>query len=165
MFGNTSVNNSGLMGSKINFTTLNCLKEVEVENQKLRFQVSNLTVSYKNLRDQYQALYSQSTTYYQEAVENKEYKDQYDTLRKKFQEKEESMNISMESKHQPILLNEIPANTEINIKPIGLQNFKNSKNEPPKERRGQKTSKKLISIKNIVIYITTIKTNQKKEKW
>ena len=162
MFGNTSVNNGGLMGSKINSHTLNCLKELEVENQKLRFQASNLKVAYKKLRDQYQGLYFQSTTYYQEAVENKEYKDQYDTLRKKFQEKEESMNRSMESKHQPMLQqgneyrrqfpyisypNEIPPNTEIHIKPIGLQNFKNSKNEPPKKKRRQKTSKKLIAHK------------------
>ena len=96
MFGNTSVNNSVLMGAKINSTTLNCLKELEVENKKLRFQVSNLEVVYKKLQDQYLQLYSQSKTYYQEAVENKEYKDQYGTLRKKFQVKEESMNLSLE---------------------------------------------------------------------
>ena len=74
----------------------------------------------------------------------------------------ESMNRSMESKHQSMLKqgnkyrrqfpyisypNEIPLNTEIHIKPIVLQNFKNSKNEPPKKKRRQKSSKKLIAHK------------------
>ena len=120
------------------------VEELEVENQKLSYQVSSLKAAYKKLRDQYQGLYTQSSTYYQESLENKEYKDQYDTLRRTFQEKEESMNRSMESKHQPMLQqgneyhrqfpyisypNEIPPNTEIPIKPIGTTEEKKTSKE------------------------------------
>ena len=152
MFGNTSVNNSGLVGSKINSTTLNCLKELELENQKLRFQVNSLKVANKKLREQYQGLYSQSSTYYQEAIENKEYKNQYDSLRKKYQQKEESMKRIEETKQQPILQqgneyrrqfpylsypNEIPPNTEIHIRPMGV--VQEDKCEPNSKKRRTRT--------------------------
>ena len=157
------------MGSKLNSTTLNCLKEMEIQNQKLSFQLNSLKTAYKKLRDQYQGLYSQSSTYYQEAVENKEYKDQYDSLRKKCQDKETIMNESLVSKQQPMLdqgnvyrqqfpyvsyPNELPPNTEILIKSV---EGSNSKEPPRKKRRGRErererersrsTNKKLITHK------------------
>ena len=160
MFGNTSVNNSGLMGSKINSTTLNCLKELEVENQKLRFQASKKII--RNYKTSIKDYIPNLQPIIKKLSKTRNIKINMTLLRKKFQEKEESMNRSMESKHQPMLQqgneyrrqfpyisypNEIPPNTEIHIKPIGLQNFKNSKNEPPKKKRRQKTSKKLIAHK------------------
>ena len=106
-----------------------------MENQKLRFQVNSLKLAHTKLREQYQGLYSQSSTYYQEAIENKEYRNQYDSLLKKYQQKEGSMKGIEESKQQPILQqgneyrrqfpylsypNEIPPNTEIHIRPMAV---------------------------------------------
>ena len=159
MFGDKTNVGGALMGSKMNSTTLNCLKDMEMENQRLTYQVTSLRAAYKKLRDQYQGLYSQSSTYYQESLENKEYKDQYDTLRKKCQEKEESLKHVTESKQQPSLeqgdayrrqfpylsyANGIPPNTEIHIKPVD-----SSKNLQPlkKRRRREKTDKKLLARK------------------
>ena len=159
MFGNKTNVNGSLMVSKMNSTTLNCLKDMEMENHRLTYELSSLKASYKKLRDQYQGLYSKSSTYYQESLENKEYKDQYDTLRKKCQDKAESMKHDLENKQQPTLdqgdayrrqfpylsyANGIPPNTEIHIKPID-----NSQNQQPakKRRRREKTDKKLLARK------------------
>ena len=166
MFGNTTAKSGGLMGSKLNSTTLNCLKDMEIENQKLNFQLKSMKAAYKKLRDQYQGLYSQSSTYYQEAIENKEYKEQYDHLRKKCQDKETNLKESLESKNQPMLeqgnayrrqfpylsyANELPPNTEIHIKPVASRSS-NSRSEPPRKKRREqrersRSSKKVIAYK------------------
>ena len=159
MFGNKTNVNGSLMVSKMNSTTLNCLKDMEMENHRLTYELTSLKAAYKKLRDQYQGLYSKSSTYYQESLENKEYKDQYDTLRKKCQEKEETMKQVTESKQQPSLdhgdayrrqfpylsyVNGIPPNTEIHIKPIDSSiNLQPTK----KRRRREKTDKKLLARK------------------
>ena len=159
MFGNKTNVNGNVMSSKLNSTTLNCLRDMEMENQKLSYQLNSLTATYKKLRDKYQGLYSQSTTYYQESLENKEYKDQYNSLRKKCQEKEETMSKANESKQQPSLeqgaayqrqfpylsySNGIPPNTEIHIKPMDSSQ---NQQPPKKRRRREKTDKKLVARK------------------
>ena len=159
MFGNKANLSASLMPSKMNSTTLNCLKDMEMENHRLSYELSSLKVAYKKLRDQYQGLYSKSSTYYQESIENKEYKEQYDVLRKKCLDREESMKCETLNKQQPTLdhgdayrrqfpylsySNGIPPNTEIHIKPID-----NSQNQQPakKRRRREKTDKKLLARK------------------
>ena len=163
MFGNSTSINSSVMGSSINSTTLNCLKEMELKNQKLSYQLSSLRTAHTKLREQYQGLYSQSSTYYQESVENKEYKNKYDSLRKKIQENEECKSKSIDSKQQPSLeqgdayrrqfpylsyANGIPPNTEIHIKPIDRTEYL----QPIKKRRLEKTDRKKLLAKKYKKY-------------
>jgi len=160
MFGKGAVSNNSMMSSKINSTTLKCFRDIELENQKLRYQLTSLQTAHAKLRDRYQSLYSQTSNYYQEAEENKEYKEQYATLHKKYLENQETMRKTEDIKQQPILQqgNEyrrqfpyISHPNEVQQTGDGYIKSKSSKRdtsrEPPKKKRRERDNKKTIAHK------------------
>ena len=76
MFSSASQNKSLLKASKVSTTTINCLQETEMENQKLCYQLDSMKTAYSSLRKKYQELSSEINDYHRKAIENEEYKDQ-----------------------------------------------------------------------------------------